>query len=685
MDRRAIMNSPKNRRALSVAAALFNLSGLGLGYLANRRWVRWGIHLLLTIALLVAAFLADASKLPLLWIPVIVVWLIWMAFDGWRQAQRPAPEGGALPALLSDQSSWLLVAAAIMLLVLEAAGFIAYSTLGEGEFQHGMTAYREADCDQARMHFERVTTLYELTFSPIVERADARLAECELLLTADAAYQGGRYEEAIQLYQDYLALGSKETLSTFANNALAESYFDWATDLLVEDKYEAAIEMYSIVVEEYPGSPAADAADDPLSEAYFDWAMDLSEAGDYQAAIERFSTVLDDYAQTSAANTVDDPLSEAYLSRSAQLWDSHDYQEAVQSARTLLDDYPDTPSGQEAPEQIAQIYYDWAIELQESGSYEEAVDKSLLISDEFPRTTSAEAAPALAAEIYYEWANELLEMGEFQDAVETYEIIQADYAEFFSGQDLDSDIKSAHLAWATQLRQEAEYEMAIAQYQTLRDDYPETIAPEESDKLVLETLLEWGQDLYREAEFSRSMEKYSQAEAMTEDPDLIQAAQDGYDEALLGLSRDEGLVGERIIQDAFSTACDGEPAASPAVGFDEEADGKALSCTSGLTIPQDLRPENPGHFRFVVSRQEGTNTVQTCRYQAQHKLIRQQQYWTITLRNAATGGIYTSKTFYGSQPPKCEQVETFYGQTKYKSGSEPSSAEVQAWLEALIP
>lgn len=679
------MNPPRNPNTQAIAVGLLNLSGLGLGYLVIRSWVRWGIHILVTIVLLVGAFLTNASRLPLVWIPAIGLWLIWMAFDGWRQARKLSPDEGRVVGVLSGQNRWLLVAAAIMLLVLEAAGFVVYSTLGESEFQQGMTAYREAKCEGARTHFERVTTLFELTFSPIVERADTRLSECDVLLAADTAYHEGRYEEAIQQYQKYLALESEETLIAYAENALAQSYFNWATDLLAEDEYEAAVDKYSIVVEEYPHSSAADAVDDPLSEAYFDWATELSAEGDYQAAIQRYSIVLKEYPHTSAAKAVDDPLSEAYLLWSAQLWDSQNYQEAVQSARTLLDDYPDTPSGKKAPDQIVQMYYDWADDLQDGGSYEQAVEKSLIILDEFPRTAAAETARVLTANIYHEWANSLMEMGEYQDSIEIYNLILAEYDETLTGQDINEDIKDAHLAWATQLRQADEYEHAIAQYQTLQDEYPQTIAPEESSELIMETLLEWGEDLYQQAEFAQSMEKYSEAEALTEDPDLIQAAQDGYEEALLGLSRDEGPDGERIIQEAFSAACDGKPAASPAVGFDEEADGKALSCTSGLTIPQDLRPDYPGHFRFVVSREDGSNTVQTCRYQAQHKLIRQRLYWTITLRSAATGGIYTTKTFYGSPPPKCEQVESFSGPTKYKSGSEPSSAELKAWLESIIP
>jgi len=65
-------------------------------------------------------------------------------------------------------------------------------------------------------------------------------------------------------------------------------------------------------------------------------------------------------------------------------------------------------------------------------------------------------------------------------------------------------------------------------------------------------------------------------------------------------------------------------------------------------------------------------------------LIRQQEYWTVLVRSTVTGGVYSSKTFYGSQPAKCERTEMFYGTTKYKQGTEPSMEDVIAWLKAVI-
>ena len=69
-----------------ISIGLLNLSGLGLGYLFLRRWLRWGLHFLVTAGLLVAFYaITTGQYVPLAyWFALFAVWLLWMVFDGWR-------------------------------------------------------------------------------------------------------------------------------------------------------------------------------------------------------------------------------------------------------------------------------------------------------------------------------------------------------------------------------------------------------------------------------------------------------------------------------------------------------------------------------------------------------------------------------------------------------------------------
>ena len=67
---------------------LMNVSGLGLGYLFTKRWLRWVIYLVVTAGLVIAAFVAKAHKTPWLWAGLFILLLLWMAFDGWRVTRK---------------------------------------------------------------------------------------------------------------------------------------------------------------------------------------------------------------------------------------------------------------------------------------------------------------------------------------------------------------------------------------------------------------------------------------------------------------------------------------------------------------------------------------------------------------------------------------------------------------------
>ena len=75
-----------------LAVALLNLNGLGLGYLYLKRRRRWLVHLLITVGWVALALRTSPSSSPGFWWIATGLWLLWMAVDGWRQAQRRCDE-----------------------------------------------------------------------------------------------------------------------------------------------------------------------------------------------------------------------------------------------------------------------------------------------------------------------------------------------------------------------------------------------------------------------------------------------------------------------------------------------------------------------------------------------------------------------------------------------------------------
>ncbi|MCJ7735315.1 MAG: hypothetical protein MUP11_12305, partial [Anaerolineales bacterium] len=462
------MENQKTPNLQALSQGLLNLSGLGLGYLFQKRWKRWGIHFLITLTLLATAYLTNGSRLPLVWIPVFCIWLAWMAVDGWRLGRNLVPEQSLLPLALDlpKNRHWLLLAVPLLLLVLESAGLAGYYLLGQKSFQLGNQAYLQADCKTAEVRFRQVTTLYELTMSPKIALADARLAECDLLLSAEKAHQDGEYQLAINLYQEYLDLDSEEQLTAFTEEGLAGAYADWANELMT--------------------------------------------AKDFQGAINKFDIILATYPETTAAGHVAAPLSESWLQLSTQLWKADDYQEAVDSALTSLEDYPSTPAGKLAANQVAEIYLDWAADLQSDDQYPEAIEKITHLMDEYPDLLVEENGVALVAEIYYDWASFLFKTNDFGLSIEKYEIILKEYSDYYSLSTINQDLKSSYLAWGIELREIDNFNQAIDIYQTFQEDYPQTAQTVDTPQLIIETQLEWAENLTQEKKFIQALEKFTE-------------------------------------------------------------------------------------------------------------------------------------------------------------------------------
>ena len=638
-SKESIMDEQKPSRALAISIGLLNLNGLGLGYLYAKKWIRWGLHFLITISLLAAAILTNFSQKIPVFLSVIGLWLLWMAFDGWRQGQKLNPDQGLFTINHSKIRPWMLIGVPLLILCLEGVGLAGYVRLGQKEFQRGIQAYQETDCEKAVKHFHRVSTIYELSSGSRREEADARIEECTLMLSADRAYKENAYKDAIDGYQEYLNTYSEGTLAQGAQIGLADTYFAWG------------------------GS--------------------LKEAQEFQKSIEKYTKVLEEYPDSSAANQTPEQMAESYLLFSDQLWKSGEFQTAIEKARIALLDYPSTPSGTSAANQIAGIYSDWAVALHEQGEYQEAIYKIHTVREKYPDAKAGEDADSLVADIYADWAEKLIEDGSFQSGVMKYKILLSEYADVISNQEINEEMKSAYFAWAEDCRQKGSYQKAILKYETLYDDFPQNVNEDEIDQLVLETLLEWANDLYQKDKFMAAMIKFEDVEEDAEDPDLLDAAEEGYEKALWGLSRDKGSEGEFVMGEALDEVCDGDPASSPAVGLAENEEGKALACGSMYGLPSDLQASYPGHFKYVVTRREGAKTIQTCPYTAGHTLYRKQKYWTISVGRTDNGNFF-SKTFYGSMPAGCQQTERFWGKTKTKYGSDPSVKEINAWLGMAI-
>jgi len=618
--------------------ALLNLTGLGLGYLYMKRWLRWAIHFLLTAGLIATAFLTNAARLPGVWVAVFCAWLLWMAFDGWRQAQRSAQAAAAgTPA-----RQWFPIGVAAVLLVAEAVGLWGYGALGRRTFAEGVAAYREADCRTAMQRFNRVTTLYELTLSPNVADADGRTVECSLIVFAENTHKQGEYAEAVDGYGTYLDLYPESKLIPHARDALAETYGDWAVDLREAEKYQAAIDKYGVVLSDYPETPTGKQAAALAAETYAGWAAHLRQAGEYGEAIEK--------------------------------------------DLTLLDEYPDTPAGGKAAALTAETYVEWGAHLGEDGQYADAIDKYDTVLGGYADTPAAGEAGAAAAETYAEWASQLREDGEYEDAIARYTILLDEYADTSAAKTVQEEeaVAGTYAEWAIQLREDGLYATAIRKYQAILSEYADTWPAATAQAEIGQTYNDWGGQLHSQRKYIEAMEKFTLTLKATNDAGVIASAEEGYDEALWALSQASTGEGKQVMEQALPNVCEGKPAESPAVGLAEDEPGKALFDGSTIKLPSSLKATSPGHFRYAICLNDGTSVLQRCPYTGGRTLVRQRKWWRVRVRDTRTARVVADRTFYGSSPPACPFSRMFWGTVDYSTGNAPSTSQVIDWLQGIV-
>ena len=479
--------------------ALLNLTGLGLGYLYMKRWVHWGIHIVCTAGLLILAFWTHASHYPIVWWIAFGLWLLWMAFDGWRQARK---FGWAV------NRPWLPIVMALLLAGLEIAGLWLYREFSLREFVAGMSAFQEAECGEAMGHFYRVSTTYELTLSPEVKAAEARFTECSSLFFAKDARSAGDLEMAVAGYENYLSTYPDGALFVHARDAAAETYEEWAAVLQDAGDYGAVVETYSAILAKYPDAPAADRAGESAAGAYVAWADQLRGEGDYGVAIEKYRNVLAQYRDTSFGAQAAALAAETYAQWATQLREDGDYEAAVEAYRALLLSYPETSLGARAADLAAETYGAWAYQLRQDGDYQEAIDRYQAALDDYPHTPQGAQTVASIADTYGEWAAQLRSDGEFQQAIDVYETLLARHPQTSPGRKAAQQVAEVYAEWASRLRKEEQYEAAIDKYETILQSYPQTRAGREAAAQAAETYGEAAALQRREGAFGLAIRCY---------------------------------------------------------------------------------------------------------------------------------------------------------------------------------
>jgi tetratricopeptide (TPR) repeat protein len=379
--------------------ALLNLSGLGLGYAVTTHWVRFAIHLAVTIGLVVTGFASKAHTNAALWIIIFILWLGWMVFDGWNITQRTIKQANKANIKLQVIPTAIGIAA----LILMVGGMVAYSLLASANFVQAMKAYNTSDCAAAQPLFKKMSSIFELTFSPKISLAELKIEECSTLLAAEEAESQGNYSDVIDAYKGYLNQYPNNPPSDGVREKIAATYFAWGNQLLEQEKYQEALDTYDKLLQEYPLSkvisqvPAAEAA------TLLKWAEELSVTRQFAASIEKYKEIITSYASSPSAATARTQIVKTYASWAGYLSDTGKFEDAINMFELLQEKYSQTTEGQTAPLGIALAHIAWGKNLIQNGDFYGAMDQF----DQAKQTSTDASVQDLAEQGYTDALNGL--------------------------------------------------------------------------------------------------------------------------------------------------------------------------------------------------------------------------------------------------------------------------------------
>lgn len=249
----------------ALAAALLNLSGLGIGYVLLRAWVQAAVCWAATIVLLLVALPADVDGVPGAALAGYAVLLVLAAADGARRALRTP--------LTWPAKAPLATALATALLLVPAAGAVAYDNARD-EVIEQMLLDRLAETDQlvsaqqgkdfttAESAFERALDRYDALADDHPDSRAAALVPQRLRTfyeTVAAAYEDKNYCGAVapltylRSVPDTVDKDRLGNLTTWPDDRLATSLLECGTNRLGTDDAGQLGELLTT----FPDSPQA--------------------------------------------------------------------------------------------------------------------------------------------------------------------------------------------------------------------------------------------------------------------------------------------------------------------------------------------------------------------------------------------------------------------------------------------
>lgn len=368
-----------------------------------------------------------------------------------------------------------------------------------------------------------------------------------------------------------------------------------------------------------------------------------------------------------------------------------DYQSALDGVAEFHQLFNDSPKIPEMNNMAIDADLAWAKNLQSNADYESSLQHFESILSNFPLEAAGrmdEIKEAMSVN-YFEWGESLASSGSFESAIEKLEIVIKKHKDSSVYNQAFESAAQAHYDFARQLSSARDYQSAVNHLLVVVNDYKRSGASVPAFKDFPNVWLKWGDALRSENRYLDALEKYAQVADYTNDARILTSVEEQVHSATMELARDSGDDGQVIIEKARLYACGEEPVVDASIDVFPEEQGKALACTDydANYIPEDLRADIPGTFRYVVTFLDAARRVQSCDYttSTDSRVLERWQYGiSVAVKKITNGEQVAQKVFYGSSPDSCPYEYLFSYMTEQFWGEYYKDETIRDWLAGVI-
>jgi tetratricopeptide (TPR) repeat protein len=504
---------------------LLNLTGLGLGFLALRRWNRWRAHFMITAAVFLLAVVMNAYQSPTPWIAVAAAWVLVTVVEGCLQISA-APR---LPA------GWLLFLLGAAAWALTAGGIVWFEESALDNYTAGLQAYRRGDCQGAMDHFDAFNGFYRFSLSPLENAAAARSTNCRLYLFAVQAGDNGYESQALQTL-GLLAVDSPEALPhEVLQNRTVYIQQGAAMRLATQGAYQQGIQMLLTPsrVELTAGQVAT--LRELAAQMTIAWGDQVYTSGDDEQALHILGQVANLYADTHQVALARQHMLSVYQALAETDFQKGDLEGSLSIYLFLQQQYPDMAEARAPSGRMVALYTGLAASSEARLDYSNAVKyyEALLSVGEV--TMPAQMIHLKLADITLKWASELYKQGQFEQSLGIYEKLVSNYGDTQAAAEAAAQIPFVRLAWVDDLYTNNQFELALEKLAQMQLDYPNLPMSAHVAEKYPELYLAWGQSLLTQEKYGDAIQRFEMVKNFSLDAKVLARAQNGIDQAQTAL------------------------------------------------------------------------------------------------------------------------------------------------------